>query len=158
MQPPDIAQLKADLVDFRADLEGEGVRAELITGALPRLLRTLELIPDALAGGDVLELGSSPYFLSLCLRRLCTGTVRHGNYFGTADKSATDRLVNQRSGEAVTFECDLFNIETDVFPYPDASFDVVIFSELIEHLGLNPVWTLSEIHRVLRPGGVVVVT
>jgi SAM-dependent methyltransferase len=58
----------------------------------------------------------------------------------------------------VVFEYEAFNIETDDFPYPDESFDVVVFSELIEHMGVNPVRALSEIHRVLRPGGVVVVT
>lgn len=158
MRPADIAQLKADLVDFGAELENPGVRAKLVASVLPRLLGTLELIPDALAGGDILELGSSPYFLSLCLRRQGCGAVRHGNYFGTADRRATERLVNRRSGEVVRVESDLFDVERDEFPYPDASFDAVIFSELIEHLGLNPVWTLSEIHRVLRPGGVVIVT
>ncbi len=158
MKPRDLAQLKDDLLNFRAELEEPGVRAELVATALPRLLGTLEMIPDALAGGDILELGSSPYFLSLCLHRLCSGTLRHGNYFGTADQRGADRLVNQRTGETVTFAYELFNIETDPFPYPDASFDVVVFSELIEHLGVNPVCTLSEIHRVLRPGGVMVVT
>jgi hypothetical protein len=55
-------------------------------------------------------------------------------------------------------EFDCFDAEVDEFPYPDGSFDVVVFSELIEHLSLNPVWALSEIHRVLRPGGHVIIT
>jgi hypothetical protein len=58
----------------------------------------------------------------------------------------------------VAFDYQHFNVEVDDFPYPDAAFDVVLFSELIEHLGVNPVRTLSEIHRVLRPGGALVVT
>jgi SAM-dependent methyltransferase len=158
MRPTNIDQLKDDLVSFRAELEEPGVREELIATGLPRLLATLEMIPDAASNGDFLELGSSPYFLSLCLHRLCSGTQRRGNYFGTDAKRASDRLVNLRSGEEIVFDYDLFNIETDEFPYPDASFDVVVFSELIEHLGVNPVRTLAEIHRVLRPNGFVIVT
>ena len=158
MRPPDLAQLKDDLTNFRAELEEPGVREELIRTGLPRLLATLEMVPDEAARGDVLELGSSPYFLSLCLHRLCSGRVAHGNYFGTAATSGCDRLVHGRTGEAIDFAFEAFNIETDEFPYPDGSFDVVVFSELIEHLGVNPVRTLSEIHRVLRPGGAVVVT
>jgi SAM-dependent methyltransferase len=158
MRPDDLNQLKDDLVNFRAPLEMPGVRAELIETALPRLLATLEMIPDSERDADVLELGSSPYFLSLCLRRLCRGRVAHGNYFGTRDRGGVDHLVHSRTGEQVSFAFDLFNIEQDEFPYPDSSFDVVIFSELIEHLGLNPVWSLSEIHRVLRPNGIVIVT
>lgn len=158
MQPPDLDQLTDDLVSLRAELELPGSRAELVRTTLPRLLATLEMIPETAREGSVLELGSSPYFLSVCLRRLCRGRLVHGNYFGTAESHTCDRLVHTRTGEEWFFESDLFNIETDDFPYPDASFDVVVFSELIEHLGLNPVRTLSEIHRVLKPDGRVVIT
>lgn len=158
MRPENLAQLKDDLINFRNELEEPGVRAELIETGLPRILATLEMIPDAMRDKDMLELGASPYFLSLCLKRLCTGRLRHGNYFGPEAKHGTDRLVHQRSGETVAVEYEAFNIETDAFPYPDESFDVVVFSELIEHLGVNPVRALAEIHRVLRPDGIVVVT
>jgi SAM-dependent methyltransferase len=158
MQPDDLEQLKDDLINYRAPLEAPGGREELVESGLPRILATLEMIPDSCRDADILELGSSPYFLSLCLRRLCRGSQRRGNYFGTEHKTGVDRLVHQKTGEEVRFEYDLFNIETDEFPYADGSFDIVIFSELIEHLGLNPVWTLSEIHRVLRPNGLAIVT
>lgn len=38
-------------------------------------------------------------------------------------------------------------------PFADGSFDVVVAGELLEHLRL-PSALVSEIHRVLRPGGV----
>jgi SAM-dependent methyltransferase len=158
MRPPDLAQLTDDLTSLRAELELPGARAELVRATLPRLLATLDMIPETAREGSVLELGSSPYFLSVCLRRLCTGRLVHGNYFGTSATHSSDRLVHTRTGEELLFESDLFNIEADDFPYPDQSFDVVVFSELIEHLGLNPVRTLSEIHRVLKADGRVVIT
>ncbi len=158
MRPDDLEQLKADLIDFRNELEEPGVRTGLVEMALPRILATLEMIPDSYRDKDMLELGSSPYFLSLCLYRMCKGTLKRGNYFGPDAKHGAARLVNQRTGEDVVFEYEAFNIETDRFPYPDESLDVVVFSELIEHLGVNPVCALAEIHRVLRPGGIVIVT
>lgn len=158
MRPTDVNQLRDDLIRFGAALEAPHVRAALVDTVLPRLVATLEMIPEAARTGDILELGATPYFLSLCLRRLCTGRIVHANYFGTAERRAVDRLRHQDSGETLVLESDLFNVETDDFPYPDASFDVVVFSELIEHLGVNPVRALSEIHRVLRPGGHVVIT
>ena len=35
---------------------------------------------------------------------------------------------------------------------------MVTWCEVIEHLTGNPVFTLSEIHRVLKPGGAVVIS
>ncbi|HVT19843.1 MAG TPA: methyltransferase domain-containing protein, partial [Mycobacteriales bacterium] len=42
-------------------------------------------------------------------------------------------------------------------PFADASVDVVIFTEVIEHL-LRPELAVWEIARVLKPGGVLVMT
>lgn len=42
-------------------------------------------------------------------------------------------------------------------PFADGSFDVVYAAEIVEHL-LDPDLLLSEIHRVLRPAGTLVLT
>lgn len=43
------------------------------------------------------------------------------------------------------------------YPFEDASFDVVICSEVLEHLW-SPEKTIAEIRRVLKPGGAAVIT
>jgi SAM-dependent methyltransferase len=49
--------------------------------------------------------------------------------------------------------------ETVRFPYPDASFDLVCAFEVLMHLPLEGVRNyLDEVARVLRPGGVAVLT
>lgn len=40
----------------------------------------------------------------------------------------------------------------------DDSIDVVLFTEVIEHITFNPVALWRAVHRVLRPGGTIVVT
>lgn len=45
----------------------------------------------------------------------------------------------------------------DRFPWPDDFFDVVTAWEVFEHLE-NPHHALREIHRILRPGGVLIVS
>jgi SAM-dependent methyltransferase len=42
-------------------------------------------------------------------------------------------------------------------PFPDASFDHVICTEVLEHAE-DPVALIGEMHRVLRPGGTIAVT
>jgi SAM-dependent methyltransferase len=46
---------------------------------------------------------------------------------------------------------------TAPFPWPDASFDVVLSVEGIEHLE-NRFAYLREIHRILKPGGTLILT
>src|SRR5262249_37284622 len=41
---------------------------------------------------------------------------------------------------------------------PDDSFDVVLMTEVIEHLAFNPVTLWREIHRVMKAGGRLVIT
>jgi SAM-dependent methyltransferase len=52
----------------------------------------------------------------------------------------------------------LFNIEGGRFPFDDATFDAVVFAEIIEHLLMDPCAALREIKRVLKPGGTLVLT
>lgn len=41
---------------------------------------------------------------------------------------------------------------------PPASFDVILFSEIIEHITFNPVRMWKALHRLLAPGGRIVIT
>jgi SAM-dependent methyltransferase len=49
--------------------------------------------------------------------------------------------------------CD---IERESFPFPDSSFDGAVLSHVIEHVG-NADRVLAEIHRTLKPGGLLYV-
>lgn len=51
-----------------------------------------------------------------------------------------------------------YDLESDRFPFADNSFDMVLFLEIIEHLIMDPIFTLKEIARVLKPDGILVLT
>jgi SAM-dependent methyltransferase len=48
------------------------------------------------------------------------------------------------------------DIETDPLPVADSSFDVALLCQTLEHLRIDPVHPIEEIHRVLRPGGFLI--
>lgn len=50
------------------------------------------------------------------------------------------------------------NSERDLWPYADASFDLVTGMEILEHLALDPFFFFAEAHRVLKPGGHLLLT
>ncbi len=47
---------------------------------------------------------------------------------------------------------------TGTIPFPDASFDVVTMMAVFEHLGIHREAITSEAERVLKPGGLAVLT
>ena len=107
----------------------------------------------------VLELGAAPYYLTLLLHKYLSLHLELANFFG--DDVEGDRGIQEvrsTTGEKHSFAYAHFNIETDRFPYPDGSLDVVVFSEILEHLVLAPDSAVSECRRVLRPRGHLIVT
>ena len=67
--------------------------------------------------------------------------------------SATSFQLLSKSGTRV----EQLDVSTERFPWPTETFDLVIASEVLEHL-LDPDHALEEVHRVLRRGGIFLVT
>jgi len=61
-------------------------------------------------------------------------------------------------GVPTTFDYYRLNLETDPLPFPDAFFDCVLLTEVIEHFVLSPLPPLREIARVTRPGGAILIS
>lgn len=101
--------------------------------------RTLASFPHDVARQHILDLGCGPGWYSLAMER--AGATVVGLDLGAADVRAAEQ-----SGLAVLVGDGMR------LPFPDAGFDGVFCSNLLEHVP-DPMRVIDEIARVLRPGG-----
>lgn len=96
----------------------------------------------------VLEVGSIPLILTVALKQI-------GFNIQGID------VLPERFQSAINFnELDIRkqDIEKDSLDFIPGEFDTVIFNEVFEHLRINPIFTLKEIHKVLRPKGLLMLS
>jgi SAM-dependent methyltransferase len=169
LEVPDIArpipdgwtedQVRTVMSSLRIDGGTENELAAYLADAFWRFLHTWGLARDEL--GRALELGANPYFITWLLDQFSDLDLELANYFGDERAEVVQTLgFTTLAGEKIEkpLRSSLFNMEEDRFPYDDDSFDAVLFCEIIEHLLMNPLHALSEIHRVLKPSGLLVLT
>jgi SAM-dependent methyltransferase len=109
-----------------------------------RLATDLDIVDRHLEkGARVLEYGAVPLLMTAAL--------------GSLDfkVSALDLAPERFAGSIENLGLDVIrcDVETEAVPFAGGTFDAVLFNELFEHLRINPVFTLREVHRVLKPGG-----
>ena len=150
-------------VSFVEKIEPEAVSAWVAPEAqqyaaqhITRFAHTLEMTPRGDESKAILEMGAYMQISPALRFELGYGYVR-GCYYGKLGEVDHKPVVAE---DGRTFECDvdLFDAERDVWPYADQSFDTVLCCELIEHLPSDPMHMMSEINRVLKPGGHLVLT
>jgi SAM-dependent methyltransferase len=143
---------------FRIDGSAEGELQPYVDDALWRFLHTWGMVKDE--SGRLLELGANPYFITWLLREFTDLDLVFANYFGGPSGLCKQLLELRSRGETQSIPLDYhsFNLEEEAFPFETSSFEVVVFCEIIEHLLMNPLHCLREIHRILVPGGLLVLS
>jgi SAM-dependent methyltransferase len=116
-------------------------------------------------GGKVVDIGAWPGGLVACLHRMGWQTIAVDKDIKrpiswTRAQILNENLVEEKSinnrfsfGEFCKIEhieAINLNIETSAIPLESNSLDAVIFTEVIEHLWHDPLFTLSEINRILK--------
>jgi SAM-dependent methyltransferase len=151
-------ELRDVFLSFSLDDGPVGQLDPYVHDAFYRFIHSWQLVRHET--GKCLELGANPYFITWLLQEHTDLDLTLANYFGGEEGTGAQTMTWQAgdSRKLSTFNFDHFNMEESRFPYVAASFDVVLYCEIIEHLLMNPVHTLTEIRRVLKPGGLLVVT
>jgi SAM-dependent methyltransferase len=115
---------------------------------LDHYLSVLSLLSGPKNCGPLLEVGCMPGHLSIMLAKL--GYDWHGVDLNPA---RGEKLWAAHSlGVAKT------DIEIERLPFENGSFSIVLFTEVLEHLRINPLFALREIARVMKPGGRIILS
>jgi SAM-dependent methyltransferase len=119
-----------------------------LNGHWKRYVYDFNTVKSLYSSGEILEIGSMPFHFTLLLKK--AGFPVTGVDVGPG---RAERLI--KKNDLRVLSCD---IEKEPLPFPDNSFDLIIFSEIFEHLRINPIATLKEINRVLKPEGRLLLT
>jgi SAM-dependent methyltransferase len=114
-----------------------------------RFAQDLRLIDDfAPEASAVVEFGVVPPIL--------TGALAERGLDLTGVDIAPERFAASLAAIGCpVVKCD---IETEALPFPDGRFDLLVFNEIFEHLRIDLVFTFAELRRVLRPGGLLMLS
>jgi SAM-dependent methyltransferase len=114
-----------------------------------RIAFDVEIVERYSAKEDaIVEFGSLPLLLTASLKTLgydVKGIDLDPSRFATAIAKLDLQVLR----------CD---IETERLPLETGSYDTAIFNELFEHLRINPIFTMGEVHRVLKPNGLLLLS
>ena len=121
-----------------------------------RIARTLQVILDQKPKGKLLELGTGA-IVPLSLKRLIPDLEVHVTDFNL-DLPSVDNIYLELCGDSITVPGYRVNLEETALPVADETFDYVLCTEVIEHMDVDPMFMLSEVNRVLKPGGVLIIT
>jgi glycosyltransferase involved in cell wall biosynthesis/SAM-dependent methyltransferase len=134
----------------------EPVAKSYVEPHLTRFEKTLAITPPGGPEDRILEMGTYLQITPALQAKLGYGEVR-ACYYGPAGK-VEHKTRTSTNGEQFSCTIELFDAEKDRFSYDNEYFSTVLCCELIEHLEEDPMHMMSEINRILKPGGHLVLT
>jgi 2-polyprenyl-3-methyl-5-hydroxy-6-metoxy-1,4-benzoquinol methylase len=128
------------IIKVQTDISPSSAQAKSVTmlrnGIPPRVASENVRTPR------ILDVGCFPYHLGAALEMM------NFEVWGISSKHEPIKNKNIR----------ICNIESDKFLFKDNFFDIVLCTEVLEHLPQAPLHAIREMHRVLMPRGYVILT
>jgi glycosyltransferase involved in cell wall biosynthesis/SAM-dependent methyltransferase len=125
----------------------------------PRYQATLDVLRrSGVRPRRILEVGTSaPYVFTAFLRE----AFPDAEFTVVQEAPAGLRWrhrIEAKAGGGIEVEALGLNVETSPLPFDDGAFDLVVAMEILEHFAIDPGFVFRETRRVLREGGVFLVT
>ena len=118
-------------------------------GQRKRLTLDVEHVANwARLGDRIVEFGSLPPILTVALTR--------AGYNVRGLDLKPERF--QSTIDSQNLNITKIDFEVEALPMRDGEYDVAIFNEVFEHLRINPIFTMREVHRILKPDGVLMLS
>ena len=109
-------------------------------------------------GMRVLEVGASPFFATRALAHFLELAPGQLVLVDGAPPCETGATQARWTFAGRDYERWLLNAETRPLPFADETFDVAVCVDVIEHLIFDPLFLVQQIHRVLKPGGTMILS
>lgn len=124
---------------------------------LPYYQAVLKVLPQAAAGQRLLGIGSDARVLATAFARW--RGYRDIRWLGTSELLAAKPIQIACEGDEHPAELHFDNFEIlSAWPYRDASFDFIFMGKTLETLSRDPMAALAEANRVLKIGGLLLLT
>ena len=122
-----------------------------------RYARTLDVLFNSnVAGKKILEIATSD-ILPVAIRELEPTSDITVTHFDLSGKKSGKYTV-EFAGRKFTVPGYFIDLETMPLPAADETFDIVLCCEVLEHMDVDPMFMLEQINRVLKPGGLLLLT
>jgi ubiquinone/menaquinone biosynthesis C-methylase UbiE len=110
------------------------------------------LLPSLKPGQSLLDVGAGPGTITADL----AARVAPGRVIATELNDAALELTRAEISRRQLDNVELAVADVHALPFPDASVDIVHAHQVLQHVA-DPVQALSEMRRVVKPGGIVAV-
>lgn len=117
-----------------------------------RYARTVQVLLDQNPQGKLLELGTTG------LMPKCLATLAPELEVSVTDFDLDQPPKWEKKIEGAIYQAFSIDLEKMQIPAEDETFDYVLCCEVIEHMEIDPMFMLAEVNRVLKPGGMLIVT
>lgn len=113
-----------------------------------RLLSDLHFIQKLYRSGHMLEIGALPCHLTFCLEKASLKYISTDIF-----PERASIIIDSNHLHVVRSD-----IEKERIPFSGNYFSFIVFNEVFEHLRINPITTLRELHRVLAADGILLLS